>query len=75
MRLSGVPAGSRRGEQPSKTSDLRAPPSRWLWLFKWILVFPHYLVLGFLWVAFVVLSAAAMVAIVVTGRYTRPAGG
>ncbi len=46
-------------------------PSRWLWLVKWILVIPHYVVLSFLWLFFVVLSAVAMVAIVVTGRYPR----
>lgn len=45
--------------------------SRWLWLFKWLLAVPHYIVLAFLWIAFVVLSFVALVAIVVTGRYPR----
>jgi hypothetical protein len=45
--------------------------SRWLWLVKWVLAIPHYVVLVFLWLTFVVLSAVALVAIVATGRYPR----
>ena len=52
-------------------ASLDAPLSRWLWLVKWVLVIPHYVVLAFLWIGFIVLSAVAMVAIVVTGRYPR----
>jgi hypothetical protein len=52
-------------------AELDAPLSRWLWAIKWLLVIPHYVILGFLWIAFVVLSAAAFFAIVWTGRYPR----
>ncbi len=45
--------------------------SRWLWLVKWVLAIPHFVVLGFLWIAFVFLSAVAFFAIVFTGRYPR----
>jgi hypothetical protein len=50
---------------------LDEPLSRWLWLVKWLLLIPHYVVLAFLWAAFVVVTIVAMVAIVATGRYPR----
>jgi hypothetical protein len=53
------------------TGRLDAPLSRWLWLVKWLLVIPHLIVLFFLWIAFVVLSAIAFFAILFTARYPK----
>jgi hypothetical protein len=46
--------------------------SRWLWLFKWVLALPHYMVLALLWPVFLVTTVVAGFAILITGRY--PAG-
>jgi hypothetical protein len=45
--------------------------SRWRWLVKWVLVIPHFIVLAFLWIAFVALTVVAFFAILLTGRYPR----
>jgi uncharacterized protein DUF4389 len=45
--------------------------SRGLWLVKWLLAVPHFVVLVFLWIGFVVVSVTAFFAILFTGRYPR----
>ncbi|MEV6394970.1 DUF4389 domain-containing protein [Streptomyces sp. NPDC051907] len=50
---------------------LEAPLSRWLWLVKWLMLIPHYVVLFFLYIAFTLVSIVAFFAILFTERYPR----
>ena len=45
--------------------------SRWLWLIKWLLAIPHYIILFFLGIAYFILTIVALFAILFTSRYPR----
>jgi Domain of unknown function (DUF4389) len=51
--------------------DARNDVNRWLPLVKWLLAFPHYIVLIFLDIAAVVVAIIAWFAILFTGRYPQ----
>jgi hypothetical protein len=62
------------GEMPYPAQirgELAPQLSRWLWVVKWLLAIPHYLVLAVLWIAFFGVSVIALFAILFTGRYPR----
>ena len=54
-------------DYPDVATDL----NRWLPLVKWLLAFPHYIVLAFLWIGAAVAIVVAWFAILITGRYPQ----
>jgi hypothetical protein len=62
---------SHAGYPVGLTGELDPNLSRWLWLGKMFLAIPHYVALAFLWVAFLVTTVTAGLAILFTGRYPR----
>ena len=55
----------------SLRGELTDPPARGWWLLKWLLGIPHYIILAFLWIAFVVVWIIAFFAILFTAKYPR----
>jgi len=55
----------------SVRGELTQPPARGWWLLKWLLGVPHYIILAFLWIAFVVVTIIAFFAILFTGKYPK----
>jgi hypothetical protein len=53
------------------TASIDESIGRGLWLIKWLLLLPHYIVLAVLWLAVLVVSIVAWFAIIITGRYPR----
>ena len=51
--------------------ELTEPPGRGWWLLKWLLALPHFILLAFLWIAFVVVSIIAFFSILFTAKYPR----
>ena len=51
--------------------DVEQGLNRWLWLVKWLLAIPHYIVLIVLWLAALVAVVVAWFAILFAGRYPR----
>jgi hypothetical protein len=69
--VSGAATGA-QGRSPVRlTGTLDEPLNRGLWLVKWFLAIPHYIVLAILGVALLVTTVIAGVSILFTRRYPR----
>ena len=53
------------------TGELSIPPGRWQWLVKWLLAIPQYIVLYFLWIAFLFVWIISWFAILFTAKFPR----
>jgi hypothetical protein len=53
------------------SGSLDEPLSRWLWLIKWLLLIPHYVVIAVLLFIGAILGIIAFFAILFTGKYPR----
>ncbi|MFN3601481.1 MAG: DUF4389 domain-containing protein [Dietzia sp.] len=64
--------GAGAGPDPLRlTGHLDPQVSRAMWLIKWLLAIPHYIVMALLWFALVVTTIAAGLTVLFTGRYPR----
>lgn len=66
-----VVAAQRSSVYPVRLTGHLDAPSRALWLVKWLLAIPHYIVLALLWLTALVTTVAAGLVILFTGRYPR----
>ena len=51
--------------------EITVPPSGAWWLIKWLLAIPHFVILFFLWIAFLVVCIIAFFSILFNGKYPR----
>jgi uncharacterized protein DUF4389 len=67
-----TPSADDPGGDPARLSiDYPERLNRWLPLVKWLLAFPHWIVLAVLWLLGVLVVIAAFFAVLITGEYPR----
>jgi hypothetical protein len=69
IRSQSVPTPTDLGYPAQLEGNLDPTLSRGMWLVKWLLAVPHYIVLAILWSAFPVVVLASGLMILFTGRY------